>query len=395
MNTEEYNDICRDIEKEKDYEIIEGILYRIKNNSRLRVIRDYEFEGLMYLVHDHEISGHFGREATYNRVKDRYYWKNMKKDVEEYVKSCDKCQRRGKPVGKHELHSIRTNEPFERIGIDIVGPLPESKNGNRYIVVAVDYFTKWSEARALKEATAKEVSRFIYEDIICRHGCPKRILSDRGTHFNNQLIKDLTNKFDIRHGFSTPYHPKTNGLVERFNKTLCESLAKLGEEDWDEHIAPVLFAYRTKIQKSTKMKPFYLVYGRNERLPVDKDENKVTLIERIKEIMEEIPNIRWKAKKNIEKSQEQQAIYHNRKNKIKQDFKIGDQVLLYNAAKEKQWSGKLQDKWKGPYYVHQVIVNGSYKIKEMDGRILKTPVNGELLKLYHDRKEFELIILID
>ena len=104
---------------------------------------------------------------------------------------------------------------------------------------------------------------------------------------------------------------------------------------------------------------------------------------------------RWKAKKNIEKSQEQQSIYHNKKYKKKEDFKIGDQVLLYNAAKEKQWSGKLQDKWKGPYYIHQIIINGSYKIKEEDGRILKTPVNGELLKLYYDQKEFEPMVLID
>ena len=130
-------------------------------------------------------------------------------------------------------------------------------------------------------------------------------------------------------------------------------------------------------------------------LPMDSDENKITLVERIKEIMFDMPNIKWKAKKNIEKSQEQQRIYHNRKNKMKEDFKIGDQVLLYDAAKEKQWSGKLQDKWKGPYYIHQVIVNGSYKIKEMDGRILKTPGNGELLKLYYDRSEFQPIILID
>ena len=218
MNEDEYSNIWKNIEKEKNYEIIEGILYRKRNNDKLRVIRDYEFEGIMYMIHDHETSGHFGKDATYNRIKDRYYWKGMIKDVEKYVKSCDKCQRRGKPQGKHRLHSIRVDEPFARIGIDIVGPLPRSKNGNRYIVVAMDYFTKWPEAKALKEATAKEVSKFIYEEIICRHGCPKRILSDRGTHFNNQLIEDLTNKFTIKHGFSTPYHPKTNGLVKRFNK---------------------------------------------------------------------------------------------------------------------------------------------------------------------------------
>src|ERR1044072_1219123 len=108
----------------------------------------------------------------------------------------------------------------------------------------MDYFTKWSEAKALKKVNAKEVVvMFIYKDIIYRHGCLKKILSDKGTHFNNQLVEKLVKKFQIKHKFSTPYHPKTNGLVERFNKTLYESLAKLtGEDkDWDLHIGSVLF----------------------------------------------------------------------------------------------------------------------------------------------------------
>ena len=227
MDEDEYNRICRNIEKENKYSIKNGILYRKKEDKLLKIIRRYEFEGLMYIAHDHELSGHFGIDATYNRVKERYYWKGMRKDIEAYVKSCNNCQRRGKPVGKHELNVIKVKEPFYQIGIDVVGPLPITKRNNKYIVTAMDYFTKWPEARALETADAKEIARFIYEDIICRHGCPKKILSDRGSHFNNKLAKSLMEEFQIKHNFSTPYHPKTNGLIERFNKTLCESLAKL------------------------------------------------------------------------------------------------------------------------------------------------------------------------
>jgi hypothetical protein len=144
--------------------------------------------------------------------------------------------------------------------------------GNKYIIVAMDYFTKWPEAKAVKNADAKEVSKFIYEEIICRHGCPKKILTDRGSHFNNEMVKNLVGKFEIKHGFSTPYHPKTNGLVERFNKTLCESLAKIGNvKNWDMNITSVLFAYHSKIQESTKVTPFYLTYGRKVMLPMDKE----------------------------------------------------------------------------------------------------------------------------
>jgi Integrase zinc binding domain/Integrase core domain len=201
MNEIEYRKIIENIVKEKDYEINNGVLYRIKSNQKFRVARDYEFEGIMYMMHDNELAGHFGIETTYEKTKERYWWKNMRKDIESYVKSCWKCQMRGKPIGRNELHPIEINEPFEMIGIDIVGPLSETEKGNRYIVVAIDYFTKWPEAKALKEATAKEVTEFIWEDIVCRHGCPKRILSDRGTHFNNKLMENLMERCGIIIGY--------------------------------------------------------------------------------------------------------------------------------------------------------------------------------------------------
>ena len=389
MEEKEYNEIIENIEKEEKYEWEKGVLYRKKEGKRLQVIRRWEMEGVLYMMHDHPISAHFGVKATYEKIKERYYWKGIREDVEVYVKSCNKCQKRNKPKGKNELHSIEAKEPFYMVGIDFVGPLPITEKGNKYIIVAMDYFTKWPEAKAVKEATAKEVSTFILEEIICRHGCPKRILSDRGSHFNNEMIKELMGKFKIKHGFSTPYHPKTNGLVERFNKTLKESLAKLKEdENWDKMIAPTLFAYRSKIQESVKIEPFYLVYGRKPVLPMDREEKKISLIERIWEIVEKIPKIRYQAKEEIEKSQRRQKEYHDKRYKRKEEFEIGDKVLYYNAAKEKQWTGKLEEKWKGPYYIHQIMLNGSYKIKETNGNVLKTPVNGELLKEYKSREEF-------
>ena len=259
----------------------------------------------------------------------------------------------------------------------------------------MDYFTKWPEARALEKADAKEVARFIYEDIICRHGCPKKILSDRGSHFNNKLVKALMEEFNIKHNFSTPYHPKTNGLIERFNKTLCESLAKLNSnEDWDLKLPSVLFAYRTKKNESTKMEPGYLIYGRQMKTLLNLEDKEIRMSDRIVELIEKLPQVRNQAKENIGNSQEKQKLYHDRKNKRKQNFQIGNKVLYYDAAKEKQWSGKLEEKWKGPYYIHEIVHKGSYKIKTMEGKILTTPVNGELLKEYIDRTNFEVIVRI-
>ncbi|EXX67080.1 protein NYNRIN-like [Rhizophagus irregularis DAOM 181602=DAOM 197198] len=143
MEESNYKRIIDNIEKENKYELKEGILYRVKGQNKLRVIRNYEYEGLIYMMHDNKLSGYFGIEATLDRIKENYWWKNIKEDVEEYVRTCWNCQMRGKPRGKNKLMSIKINEPFEMIGIDIVGLLKETEKGNKYyIVVAMDYFMK-------------------------------------------------------------------------------------------------------------------------------------------------------------------------------------------------------------------------------------------------------------
>src|SRR6266511_2412431 len=147
-------------------------------------------------------------------------------------------------------------------------------------------------------------------------------------------------KDNIRHNLSTPYYPKTNGLVERFNKTLCESLAKLNEEreNWDQYISSTLFAYRTKINKSTQFTPFYLTYGRKAKLPFDDDDNESEIIlnDRVKEMSIDLTQAKKKVIENIEKSQSNQKKYHDRKIKKKSNLNIGDKVLLYDVIKVKQ-----------------------------------------------------------
>ena len=192
-------------------------------------------------------------------------------------------------------------------------------------------------------------------------------------------------RFNIKHNFSTSYHPQTNGLVERFNKTLCEALAKLSSnKNWDEMIPSVLFAYRNKIQSSTKVRPFYLVYGRKARF----FDNELYNEERIVELTEELPKARRTAKEEILKSQVKQKEYYDKKAKRDQKFKIGNKVLKFEASRENSKSGKLDDKWKEPYLIHDVQDNNVYKIKTLDGKIFKTPINGTLLKTYYERKDY-------
>ena len=163
MENEEYFEIFKEIKdgnKEKRFEnylIKDNKLYIRRKEKILRVIPRYELEEVMKLqYHDHETAAHFRKETTYDKVKDKYYWPTIKSDVETYVKTYDQCQRKGKSTMKNELHSIKISEPFQRIGIDIVGPLPITKRGNKYIITAMDYFTKWLKAKVLKTAMLKK-----------------------------------------------------------------------------------------------------------------------------------------------------------------------------------------------------------------------------------------------
>src|SRR5437667_4033914 len=411
MNKDEYGKIVECLQgtvnsekrrkQSETFEVRNGKLYKKKRNGKiLRVLKEDETDAILFMIHNHETGGHFGIETNYNKIADRYYWKGMYDDTKKYIKCCDICQRRGQKGGKSYLNPIEVGKPFERIRIDFVGPLERTKGRNRYILVVTDYLTKWPEAKAMKEATAENVVKFIYEGIICQHGCPKIILSDRGTHFRNKLVDGLCEKFKIKHKLSSPYHPQTNGLVERFNRTLCESLAKVSrkEDEWDEHIESVLFAYRTTRHNTTKKTPFFMVYGREAILPIEefkngKDFGKDAIIERSYDLINLVDE-RIKALENIERSQVQQKNRHDTKIKEETKFNIGDKILLKDAAKEKQYSGKLSSKWKGPYYIHEIFGKGAYKLRTLDGKVLKTSHNIKHLKKYYDQKDKLPLIFI-
>src|SRR6266540_947842 len=195
-----------------------------------RVIPAYETKWIMSIFHDDPTQAHQNADAMYYHISKRYLWQDMRKNIKEYAKTYFQCQQRGSMRQNNQKRTIPPTDIFERWEVDIVGPLPITREGNRYIVVAMDYFSRWPEARPLKMANADTVATFLYEEIICRFGAPRILQSDRGTHFVNELIQRLTRRFRIKHSLSSPYHPQSNGLVERFNKTLCEGIAKLAEE---------------------------------------------------------------------------------------------------------------------------------------------------------------------
>lgn len=381
----------KDLQKQsQNYHVKNDKLYYQKNDKLLKIVRDDQKEIILYMSHKHPLAGHFAKEATYNKILQTHYWKGMKKDIEEYIKTCKQCQMRGDKGGNEFLNPIKVTKVWEMIGMDFIGPIKRSRKGNKYILVITEYLTKWVEAKAMREATGEKVVDFLYKEIICRHGCPKVILSDRGTHFNNKIVQQLCNKFQIRQQLSSPYHPQTNGLTERFNKTLCEILAKSleNENQWDDFIETALFAYRTTKHSVIRQTPFFMMYGREALLPIDEIEDfpkedsiEQEILERRSELIK-LEEKREEIKEIIEQSQSRRKQQYDQK--IKQvQFKENDEVLL----KDEQRTHKLSSKWKGPFIIHKNISKGAYKLRNKDGQIIKAPQNIKRLKKYHRSHE--------
>ncbi|GFY06596.1 transposon Tf2-6 polyprotein [Trichonephila clavipes] len=180
--------------------------------------------------------------------------------------------------------------PFHRIGIDLLGRFPKSAHGNKWIIVCTDYSTRYAITKALPTAEVDEIAKFLLEEIVLRHGAPRVIITDRGAVFRSRLISSLVDLCNIDHRFTTAYHPQTNGLTERFNKTLADMLSMyvdVEQKNWDEILPFVTFAYNTAKQETTGFTPFYLLHGREAETtldtmlpfcPNDFDDNNITKI---------------------------------------------------------------------------------------------------------------------
>ena len=183
-------------------------------------------EEVMRSCHAEPLAGHFGFKKTYQRIKERFFWKRMSTDVLSYCESCVPCQsRRVAHKPRETLSSIQVSRPFQIWGMDFLGPLPRTRSGNRWILVFGDLFTKWLECQALPDSTAETVARCIMDNIICRYGPPEKFLSDRGSNFLSVMVENLIRMCNSTHVVTTSYHPQTNGFCESANKIIATQLS--------------------------------------------------------------------------------------------------------------------------------------------------------------------------
>ena len=302
----------------------------------------------------HEL-GHFGVHRTAAMVAQEHYWGGIVQDCADYIKNCPQCRldeaRFSQPP---QTQSMPVNDQsFHRVGIDLLGPLPVTDRGNKYVVVAIDYLTKWPEVRAIPDKKASTVSEFFFESIIARHGCPREVVSDNGGEFLAEF-DELLQKWKIDHRFTAPNHPQANGLVERFNGTLSVALRKTAAScinNWDKEIPAVLLGYRASIQASTKYPPFFMLYARHPvlsprydssevNLEAHTDEEAANMLLQIK--ADTIKTTAAAAVTNIEKAQAKQQRDYKAKRKYVEPTKLKPKDFVVIKASSRK--GKLDPK---------------------------------------------------
>ncbi|XP_070203511.1 uncharacterized protein [Littorina saxatilis] len=333
--------------------------------------------------HDLPLAGHLGQKKTFDRINTEFWWPGHGSDIKRYCMSCDACQR-STPKGHTKKVPLGRMPPissvFKRIAVDIIGPIkPISESKKQYILVSVDYATRFPEAVALKDIRAETIAESLWE-MWTRLGIPDEVITDQGAQFSGKLMHEVNDFLQVKHHMTAPFHPQSNGLVERFNGTLKSMMTRMTQEQpkkWDTFIPALLFAYREVPQASLGFSPFELLYGRAVKGPMQilrqawtqeevSDEMKTTA-EYVVDLRNRIEKTCEIARENLKNAAMKQAKYFDKK-AAKREIEVGKRVLLLRPKKQ----NKLELLWQGPYTVVEKLNQFDYKIKI-----------GRKIKLYH------------
>jgi hypothetical protein len=363
-----------------------GMLYRrwtSDEETRCQlVVPESKQREILHYFHDVPSAGHLCAEKTLQKIKQDYYWPGMKQDTQEYCKSCDQCASRkpSRQRNRAPLNQYLSGEPMERVAIDILGPLPVTTNGNKYILVIVDHFTKWTESVALPNQTAETVAKAFVDEFVCRFGTPLQLHSDQGSNFESEVFAGMCSLLHIDKTRTTSMRPQANGCVERFNRTLESMLTMYcqhAQHKWDEYLPQVMMAYRASEHSSTGQTPNKMVFGKQVTLPLqavvgkpmedssyDDDEGYVSTLQ------QKLNHAHELCRSKLKKSADYQKRHYDLRAK-KRRLSEGQAVWLHHPGRRPGVCSKLTAPWKGPYVITKRLDDITYLVKRSAKQMAK------------------------
>ena len=348
--------------------------------DQLVVPQEYRIE-IIELAHGSKLSAHLGSTRTTKKILRDFYWPGVSKDVSAFCKSCEVCQRAANTaVSKAPLQPLPAiGEPFRRVAVDIVGPLQRTKNGNKYILTLMDFATRYPEAIPLRKIDAISVAEALCH-IFTRLGLPQEILSDQGSNFMSDLMRQVAELLGIHQIKTSPYHPQTNGMLERFHATLKSMIRKSSSErtQWDLYLPYACFAFRDTTHSATGYTPFQLLFGRDVRGPLSLLYDQLTepstgtrpVVEYIDTLKTRLRDAWSEAAQNDSDAKARSKAFFDTKAKNRV-FSVGDQVLVMSPTP----TSKLADQWAGPYTIMEKMNAVTYRVH--------TPDRRKKSRLYH------------
>ncbi|CAG2189208.1 unnamed protein product [Mytilus edulis] len=404
------NDQSSKVQKSaQDYSICNNVLYKWFQ-KRVRVDNGEKWikqlclpqalrEDALLSYHDSFVGGaHLGIERVYHALSLKYFWPKMHQSIENYIRSCDRCQRikRDTKGKKPPLNPLPVDTTFERWHMDFL-KLSKTNEGYSYVLLLVDSFSKWSEAFPMKTQEASEVAKVLFREIISRYGAMKCLVTDLGRNFVSNLVNALCEMLNITRHHTSSYHPQTNGLVERTNSTLIQAVRAYSDKDqnnWPNKLPGILMAFRNSPStQSTEYSPFSMVFGKEMNLPFDasvlpKDNLSKDAKHHLEEIISNLKITQDLAAENIKLKQAKMKERYDKNTKIP-EFRLRDKVLLKEHVVPVGRSPKLVDKFNGPYYITDCGPNFTYKLRRCsDQKEVKAMVNASNLRQYVDPTDF-------
>ncbi|KAG7567252.1 Ribonuclease H-like superfamily [Arabidopsis thaliana x Arabidopsis arenosa] len=349
-------------------------------------------------IHEGVCGNHSGGRSLAFKVKRYgYFWPTLIADCEEYARKCEQCQKHAPSIHQPTelLSSVSSPYPFMKWSMDIIGPLHVSTRGVKFVLVLTDYFSKWVEAAAYVNITQVQVRKFIWQDIICRHGLPFEIVTDNGPQFISGQFESFCEEWHIRLSRSTPCYPQGNGQAEAMNKTVLSTLKKKLKSHkgaWFNELQSFLWAIRTTPRRATGETPFSLVYGMEAVIPAEifvpsprrtnNPRNEAANSELMVDVIDTIEERRDRALVRMQNYQSAAARYYN-SNVRNRHFDVGTLVLRkVQQNTTEDGAGKLGINWEGPYRITHVVRNGVYRLENMEGKAVRRAWNSIHLKRY-------------